>query len=201
MKNATKLVWLVMLFASSIVFAFGQTNANMSLEQKIAYDNSVVAKSGGGIDLSVPSQNRAVKAILINETFDSALPGTWTQMQYSGVGLWQHVPSQSNGFASYVPPNSDGNYAVADSDGNGTDFFDVGLMTPSLDMSAAAGPDVTIDLDRNLQDFAGYGLGEVRVYSTACYHYGFMLMVIFAVISLAAAFRIRETGCRNIYGE
>jgi len=43
--------------------------------------------------------------------------------------------------------------------------------------------------------------GDVRVYSAACYRNGFILMVIFAVISLVAAFRIKETGCRNIYGE
>ena len=41
--------------------------------------------------------------------------------------------------------------------------------------------------------------GNVRVYSAACYRYGFLLIVLYAVISLVAAFRIKETYCRNIY--
>ena len=141
MKNATKLVWLL-VFASSIMFAFGQTGANqMTFEQKVAHDNSVVVKSGEGIDLSVAPSNHNTKAILLNETFDAGLPASWFQVQYSGAGIWQHVPTQSNGVSSYTPPNTDGNFACCDSDGNSSWVYDVGFFTHSLDMSAAAGPE------------------------------------------------------------
>jgi len=138
----------------------------MSLEQKIAHDNSIVVNSGGGIDLQVPAQNHAVKAVLIDETFDAALPGNWTQIVYSGTGVWQHVPSQlPTAAGGYYPPNSDQNCAATNSDFNNTWVYDVGLFTNSMDLSAAAGPDVTIDFDRNFQDFAGDGLAEIRTYS------------------------------------
>ena len=51
MKNATKFIGLVMLLVSSISFAFGQSGANkMTLEQKIAYDNSVVVKQEAPVE-------------------------------------------------------------------------------------------------------------------------------------------------------
>jgi hypothetical protein len=134
----------------------------MTLEQAIAYDNSVVVKSGGGIDLSVPPQNYNVKAVLIDETFDTGLPASWFQIQYSGSNLWGWVPGIPT-FSSYDPPNTDGNFACA----NGYNYgaHDVGLFTHSMDMSMAAGPDVYINVDRNFQDFAGNGDAALRVYS------------------------------------
>ena len=39
----------------------------------------------------------------------------------------------------------------------------------------------------------------IRIYSTTAYHHGFMAMLLFALISLAAGFVIKETHCRNIY--
>ena len=166
MKHATKLVWSLMLFVSSIAFAFGQTGAkNMTLEQAIAYDNSVVVKSGGGFDLSVPPPNYQIKAILIDESFDTQIPGSWTQVQYAGSGLWRHVPTQTTAPGGYSPPNSDGNFAAANGYSPGATVHNVGLFTPSMDMSAAAGPDVYLDFDRNFQDFAGNGDAQCRVYS------------------------------------
>ena len=116
----------------------------MTLEQAHAYDNSVVVKSGGGVDMSVPPQNHNVKAILIDETFDTGLPASWFQVQYSGSNLWGWVPGIPT-FSSYDPPNTDGNFACA----NGYNYgaHDVGLFTHSMDMSAAAGPDVFINVD------------------------------------------------------
>ena len=56
----------------------------MTLEQAIAYDNSVVVKSGGGIDISVTPQNYNVKAVLIDEKFENGIKATWFQIKYSG---------------------------------------------------------------------------------------------------------------------
>ncbi|MBU0970153.1 MAG: MFS transporter [Proteobacteria bacterium] len=39
----------------------------------------------------------------------------------------------------------------------------------------------------------------VRIYSAADYHNGFLAMVLFSIIALAAAFRLRETHCRNCF--
>lgn len=39
----------------------------------------------------------------------------------------------------------------------------------------------------------------VRIYSPTDYHNGFLAMVLFSVIALAAAFRVRETHCRNCF--
>jgi sugar phosphate permease len=38
----------------------------------------------------------------------------------------------------------------------------------------------------------------VRVYAAADYHYGFLIMLVFAAIAIVGAVRIRETHCRNI---
>ena len=41
--------------------------------------------------------------------------------------------------------------------------------------------------------------GDIRVYSAACYRNGFILMVLFSFIAIIAAFRVKETYCKNIY--
>ncbi|MCK5337946.1 MAG: carboxypeptidase regulatory-like domain-containing protein, partial [Bacteroidales bacterium] len=162
MKNATKLVWLLMLFASSIVFVFGQTNTKMNLEQKIAYDNSIVVEQGRSLDRGVTTpQTDGAKALLLDEAFTTGIPGSWTQNVYSGTGIWQW--SGTIGGSYGVPPNSDGLYATADSDANSSWVYDVGLFTPSMDMTG--GVAVTIDVDRNFQDIGGNDIAAVRVYS------------------------------------
>ncbi len=162
MKNATKLVWLLMLFASSIVFAFGQTDANqMNTEQKIAYDNSIVSE-GTVVENSVATiVNRNSKAILLDEDFGSGIPGSWTQAVYSGTGIWQW--SGDIGPSYGQPSNTDGNYATADSDANSSWVYDVGLFTPSMDMTD--GVVVLIDVDRNFQDLGGNDIAAIRTYS------------------------------------
>jgi sugar phosphate permease len=39
----------------------------------------------------------------------------------------------------------------------------------------------------------------LRVYSAGDYHNGFIVMIIFATLALAASFRVRETWCRNMH--
>jgi sugar phosphate permease len=41
----------------------------------------------------------------------------------------------------------------------------------------------------------------VRIYSAADYQNGFMAMILFAILALVAAFRVRETYCRNSFKE
>ncbi len=163
MKNATKLIWLLMLFASSIVFAFGQTGANkMTTEQKLAFENSVTAVPGTFMDMAVKKPiNTDGKAVIFTEGFDTGIPGSWTQIQYSGTGLWYWSGTIG---PSYGQPPGDANYATADSDWAGSGvWFDVGLFTPSLNMTGSG--IYLIDLDRNFQSFAGWDLAEIRVHS------------------------------------
>ena len=47
--------------------------------------------------------------------------------------------------------------------------------------------------------WAGTIENGVRVYSAIDYHNGFMAMLVFAVIAIAGAFRVRETNCCNQY--
>jgi hypothetical protein len=161
MKNATKLVWLLMLFTSSIVFAFGQTGANkMTTEQKIAYDNSIVSKGTVVENFAAPTGNRNSKAVLLDEDFGSGIPAGWSQIIYGGVGVWEW--SGTIGPSYGQPPNSDGLYATADSDAHSGWSFNVGLFTPSMNMSGSN--TIEIDLDRNFQAFTG-DVARIRVYS------------------------------------
>ena len=161
MKNATKLVWLMVFFASSIMFTFGQSVNQMTLEEKVAYDNSIVVKATN-VDKSVSAPDtKGSKIEIINESFASGIPGTWTQIQYSGTGSWYW--SGSIGGSYGVPPNSDGLYATADSDYNSSALFNVGLFTPSMDLSGSSV--CYIDFDRNYQNYAGWDEAAVNVYS------------------------------------
>lgn len=48
------------------------------------------------------------------------------------------------------------------------------------------------------QSWAGETAGTMRVYGAADYHNGFLLVLVFSVIAILGAFRMRETRCRNI---
>ncbi len=47
----------------------------------------------------------------------------------------------------------------------------------------------------------GKMVNGVRIYSTSDYQNGFIAMILFSIIALAAAFRVRETYCRNSFEE
>ena len=106
-----------------------------------------------------------INAALAKESFDwppppPFPPAGWTQNIYSGDGVWL---SEACGNDTYEPLNCSGYYADCDDD----DFalaYDVGLMSPSMDMTGDT--NVTIEFDRNFQDFAGYGQAEIRTYSS-----------------------------------
>ncbi|WP_022668763.1 MFS transporter [Desulfospira joergensenii] len=48
------------------------------------------------------------------------------------------------------------------------------------------------------QTWAGTLENGVRIYAASDYHNGFIAMFIFALLALAASFRVRETHCRNV---
>jgi hypothetical protein len=98
---------------------------------------------------------------LLSEGFEGAFePAGWTQIVHSGTGTWQQ---ENYGADSHQPPGMGMYYAEADGYEAGAVAFDVGLVTPPLNMQGLD----TIDLAfaRNFQDFAGNGDFEVRTYS------------------------------------
>ena len=96
----------------------------------------------------------------VMEAFDAGIPADWTQVTYSGDGYWE---SCDNCGTYYEPINTDGKFATADSDGNNTLVFDVGLFTSAFDMSGESA--MYLDYDRNFQDYAGDGEIAIRTYS------------------------------------
>ncbi|MBT4576497.1 MAG: lamin tail domain-containing protein, partial [Candidatus Cloacimonetes bacterium] len=95
-------------------------------------------------------------------TFDTELPADWTNVVNAGTGVWEWY-----GAGTHVPVNSDGNYVGADADINPGQEWDVSLFTPSIDMSGQTL--VTVEFDKNFQDFAGNGEGHAWIYSGGVY--------------------------------
>ena len=112
------------------VSLFGQGVNQMTLEESIAYDQSVVVKHQQGIDLSVPpTDHKGTKAIILDKGFDTGIPGTWSQIVYSGTGTWGWYPTDPIFSTSYFPPNHDGFFTLTNSYNNPSDLLDVGLFT------------------------------------------------------------------------
>lgn len=112
--------------------------------------------------VNVPSA-RGHRLDLLDEGFEGTFPPTgWTIIQHSGTGTWEQG---AYGGGIYVEPDdgSGSYFAVANSDDNPTDIFDVGLFTPALDCSNTN--EVTLTYARNYQNYAGYDEAAVNVYS------------------------------------
>lgn len=97
--------------------------------------------------------------IAINEGFETEIPATWSQTQYSGNGLWRHSTYASGDpyydpYTPGTPPAGNLGLAAADSDTYSSEVFDVELFTPSMDFSGATGM-VTIDLQHCYEDIGG----------------------------------------------
>ncbi len=107
--------------------------------------------------------------IAIDEGFETEIPATWSQTQYSGTGLWRHSTYASGDpyYQPYdpgTPPAGNLGLAAADSDTYNTEVFDVELFTPSMDLSSATGM-ATIDLQHAFEDYAGDGEATICTYS------------------------------------
>jgi hypothetical protein len=89
------------------------------------------------------------------------VPGTWVQQMYSGTGVWQWVPYSEYHYTD--PPGSGSYYVIADSDDNPSDIYEVGIFSPSMDLTGETL--VTLTYARDFQDFAGDGYMEVNTYS------------------------------------
>jgi len=96
----------------------------------------------------------------VMEAFDNGIPADWSQVTYSGNGYWEFC---DNCGASQDPINTDGKFAVADSDGNSTLVYDVGLFTAPFDLTGET--TIYLDYDRDFQDYIGSGEMAVRAYS------------------------------------
>ncbi|MBZ0243460.1 MAG: carboxypeptidase-like regulatory domain-containing protein, partial [Bacteroidales bacterium] len=96
----------------------------------------------------------------VMEAFDNGIPADWSQVTYSGDGYWEFC---DNCGASQDPINSDGKFAVADSDGNPSLVYDVGLFTAPFDLTGET--TIYLDYDRDFQDYIGDGEMAVRAYS------------------------------------
>jgi len=100
------------------------------------------------VALYLPSGNAAAP-LIIDETFDSSIPAGWTQVQYSGTGLWQW--SNDSLTAIFEPLNYEGGFLSADSNSNNGVVYDVGLFTSPMDMTGLTS--VQIAFDKNFQEY------------------------------------------------
>jgi len=144
MKKSFILFFMMAFVWSGFVLA----QNNMTPEQKFAYDQNTEVLQPGPVGNPVDLPPSGNKAILLAEDFATQIPGDWTTVIYSGTGTWSW---------------NAGGYAEANSDANPADVFDVGLFTPSIDFSGEMMGAITFE--RNLQDYAGDGAGELRIYS------------------------------------
>lgn len=97
--------------------------------------------------------------VIFYEGFEGgSIPPGWTQVQYSGTGMWMVSPYPD----LYDPPGTGAYFAEADDDDVIADY-DVGLFTPAIDLRGWE--NIYLEFDRNFQDFAGYGQAAVNVYS------------------------------------
>ncbi len=111
--------------------------------------------------VNVPSA-RGHRLDLLDEGFEGTFPPTgWTIIQHSGTGTWEQWDYDD--YHTCEPPGSGDYYALANSDDNPSDIFDVGLFTPSLDCSNTN--EVTLTYARDYQNYAGYDEAAVNVYS------------------------------------
>jgi hypothetical protein len=144
MKKSFILFFMMAFVWSGFVLA----QNNMTHEQKLAYDQNTEVLQPGPVGNPVDLPSSGNKALLLNEDFATQIPADWTTVVYSGTGVWEW---------------NAGGYAQANSDAHPSDVFDVGLFTSSVDFSGEIMGAVTFT--RNLQDYAGDGAGELRVYS------------------------------------
>ena len=85
----------------------------------------------------------------------------WTTVQASGLGNWEWVTYADGRYTE--PPGTGLAYVIADSDHWKDQSFDVGLFSPSIDLSVYT--NVTVEYARNFQDYIGCGDAALRVYS------------------------------------
>jgi hypothetical protein len=75
-----------------------------------------------------------------------------------------------------------------------------GMSVSIVNTGAFLGTTIMQPLFGWILDFTWSGTmaGDVRVYSAADYHNALFAMLVFAVIGLLGAFRVKETYCKNI---
>jgi hypothetical protein len=162
MRKITLILLSIMMAAN---FSFAQKCMSFQTRtEKVAYDeaNSPMM-SAAQQENNYPDRNSASRGdMILEEHFDTGIPATWSQ-QSNATGLWEWTntpPTWGGGL-----PASDGNMVVCDSDGNGSDIYDVSVETPAMDLSAY--DFISIDYDRNYQDYAGWDVAGVYIGSAA----------------------------------
>ena len=99
--------------------------------------------------------------VILSEDFESGVPPAgWEQHIYSGAGVWE--PRTVDGTWK-DPDGASGQYAIADSDTHSSDLFNVGLRTPSMDLTGYT--NVTLTCGIAYENFAGWDYAEIRVLS------------------------------------
>jgi hypothetical protein len=137
---------------------FDETSFEWLLEELLATPEDLYVTPTGFATWSGGSGEVPFAPVM--EAFDDGIPADWTQVTYSGDGFWEFC---DNCGAAQDPINTDGKFAVADSDGNTTLVFDVGLFTSAFDLSGES--TIYLDYDRDFQDYAGDGEIAIRTYS------------------------------------
>jgi hypothetical protein len=136
-----------------IRFVFGSGPSGHSYDGWIIYSVEL-----GTISIPPPG------AVYLDEDFESGIiPSTWSQVQYGGSGWWfisAYTPYH------YTMPAVSGTYFAEANDyrnPGGYTSWDVGLFTPSFDMTGQTS--VELVFNRNFQDYIGDGYCEIRTYS------------------------------------
>ncbi|MEW5871059.1 MAG: S8 family serine peptidase [Chloroflexota bacterium] len=102
-------------------------------------------ESGDWRNFYMDIDNDPVATVLLEEDFDSGIPGTWTVGMDSGTGTWE-----AGVVCDTLKPGSYGNltggtgeYATANSDCHAADVFDTYLQSPSFSLAGANLPQLT----------------------------------------------------------
>ena len=90
-------------------------------------------------------------------------PTGWTQVIHSGTGVWHQKEYGTYNGGAYEPPGSGTYYAWASSDEQNTAYFDVGLFTPSINLSGQTNAILSVNL--NMLSYYDGEYGEIRAYS------------------------------------
>lgn len=134
----------------------------LSLALNTTYEWYAVAEDPDGLTATSATWNFTTTSFVQNwyyQDFEGMFPPSGWTLTSLGTGEWFQ---NAYGSHSYEPPGTGTYYANA-WDSPAQDYTGASLWTPQFDCTGLTNVDVVFE--RNFQDFAGYGEGQVNVYS------------------------------------